>query len=185
MRNFRGLFLRKKLLMTVPKLLPSYEYLNKRFFYETSTGKLFWRYCNHMPKQWNSSFAGKEAGCIAKSGYVLVSVNNSLLFAHRVVWKLHTRNDPDGILDHINGVKNDNKINNLRIATYAQNQQNKSVSNVHGKGVSYDSKRKKYQVQIRVNGVNVHLGRFNQVQDAKDAYRNAAIDNFREFARYD
>lgn len=171
--------------MTLPKNLPEYEYLNKRLFYEAETGKLFWRYCNFISKQWNSNWAWKEAGCIVKSGYRILSINDKLCFAHRIIWKLYYKVDPEKILDHVNNLRHDNRIFNLREATYSQNQQNRIVSNKYGKGVSFDSKRNKYQAYIRVNNTNIHLGRFAKLEDAQRIYRKTAIKNFGEFANFD
>jgi hypothetical protein len=78
--------------------------------------------------------------------------------------------------------KSNNRISNLRLATKAQNQANVIVRNdsrLGVKGVYFDAKRNKYLVKIR----RQHIGRFNTLPEAIDAYKTAACIEFGEFAR--
>jgi hypothetical protein len=73
---------------------------------------------------------------------------------------------PSGFLDHVNGDRQDNRIENLRIATKLQNSWNRK--NV--KGYVYLSDRKKYKAQIRRGGNHINLGHFDTEEEAKNAY---------------
>ncbi len=76
-------------------------------------------------------------------------------------------------IDHINGVRNDNRICNLRDATPQINMQNKKTAHKNNKlGILGVSKRKdgKFQAQIKSNGERFHLGVFNTADDASAAY---------------
>jgi hypothetical protein len=75
---------------------------------------------------------------------------------------------------------------NLRIATWSENMRNrrKSRNNKSGhKGVSWSKEHQKWQATIHLEGKNRFLGRFVELSSAAEAYRNAAIENFGEFAR--
>jgi len=89
-------------------------------------------------------------------------------------------------VDHINTIKADNRIINLRLATPTQNQQNKSGCGVYPKGVTWrDRKEKPWQAKIRVNGERLHLGSFETMEEAAKTYQEASEKYHGEFARYD
>ncbi len=107
--------------------------------------------------------------------------------AHRLVWAYHHDVVPY-LIDHINGNKADNRIENLRAATKTQNQQN--THKVRGKLSKYrgvtewrgKKKRKRWHAQIRVNKKQLHIGDFNDEIEAAKAYNTAAVLHFGEFA---
>jgi hypothetical protein len=89
-------------------------------------------------------------------------------------------------IDHINDDGLDNRRSNLRIATYSQNAQNqrKRVNNTSGYiGVSWDKAQRKWRSQIKINQKQKKLGRFDNIHEAYEAYRQAAKEHFGEFAR--
>lgn len=95
---------------------------------------------------------------------------------------------PSGMeIDHINGDSLDNRRENLRFCTRAQNQCNlrkrSSATSSKHKGVSKDRRRGKWEAQIRLGGKKKHLGYFEQEIDAARAYNAAARELFGEFAR--
>ena len=93
---------------------------------------------------------------------------------------------PDGMdLDHINGIRNDNRIENLRIATRAENLWNKSGKVEGVKGIYRDKRRKKrpWLARIGVNGVTFSLGAYKTQEEAQEAYRIAAEKFHRAFAK--
>lgn len=98
-----------------------------------------------------------------------------------------TGNDPaDSLIDHIDGNPHNNKFANLRIATSRQNQCNQKIrrDNTSGlKGVSWDSKRNKWQAGIQIDGKRIALGRFSTKEEAYAAYCEAARRLHGEFAR--
>jgi hypothetical protein len=92
---------------------------------------------------------------------------------------------PTNHIDPINGIRDDNRIENLREATNAQNgaNQGKPSTNTSGyKGVHWDKCNKKWVAQIRVNRKATHLGYFTNIEDAAATYQAAARQYFGEFA---
>lgn len=114
-----------------------------------------------------------------------VSVMGVLIGTNRLAWALHNGIwPPDGYLvDHENGIKADNRITNLRLATPTQNQQNKAGTGLYAKGVTWRNRKEKpWQAKIRVNGIRIHLGSFTTHDEAAEAYREACIRYHGEFA---
>jgi len=72
-------------------------------------------------------------------------------------------------IDHINGIRDDNRISNLRSVTNQQNQFN----NTKSKGYSFDKKNNKWRAQIYLNNKKINLGLFNSEDDAREAYLTA------------
>lgn len=104
---------------------------------------------------------------------------------NRLAWALHNGCwPPIGYwVDHKNGVKSDNTIINLRLATPTQNQQNKAGYGQYAKGVTWrDRKERPWQAKIRVNGDRLHLGSFETEEEASEAYQQAALKYHGEFA---
>ena len=168
---------------------------NECFIYG-SDGILYWkeqRPITHFlsierMKQWRSKFAGKPAGTIGLSGYNVVKVFGKLHRVHRVIWEMHYGQIPNGFqIDHINGVRNDNRIENLRLATPSQNNFNMKTPkhNTSGiKGVSWSRSTNKWKAQIKASGHNVrHIGYYNTREEAKSAYDKYVIMLHGEFAR--
>lgn len=118
--------------------------------------------------------SNRVAGSVATSnvgnGYLRVKVNGEAYYAHRVVFQMHHGWCPE-FVDHINGDKKDNRIENLRPATKKQNQQNHGLcaKNTSGvKGVTWCKARKKWQAQCDKK----FLGRYDSVEEANNAVRH-------------
>lgn len=106
------------------------------------------------------------------------------ILCHRIAWAWYYGYWPDRFIDHINGDGFDNRICNLRLATRAQNGRNRgrNSNNTSGyKGVSWDSKDKKWRAKIQVNGKQCYLGNFSSAEEARDAYAEAAKKAHGEF----
>ena len=125
---------------------------------------------------WNARYAGLRAGWISRDGYVGVKVCGRTFKAHRVIWAIHHGYWPDDQIDHINGDRTDNQLANLRSVSNEENQRNKGrrSDNTSGAtGVYWDGRRSKWCAQIKTNGRNRTLGRFDNVADAISARRRA------------
>lgn len=154
------------------KLRISPEEARQLFFYDSEDGVLRWR--NDGPRGRRS---GDVAGTkITNQGYPYVTVNGRLTLVHRIIWAVVYGRWPDSQIDHVNGITTDNRIENLREATPAQNMQNKRKyrnSTSRFVGVYYDARDKRWRAEIRVNGRRHHLGSFRYEESARDAYVNA------------
>lgn len=108
--------------------------------------------------------------------------------AHRLAWLYIHGRWPIKHLDHINRVRSDNRISNIREATSSENQRNKGMmsNNTSGiTGVRYDPSRNKYHAQIEILGKSKNLGRFINIEDAITARKEAEVKYFSEFRRKD
>jgi hypothetical protein len=121
------------------------------------------------------------------SGYHRIKINNRKFLTHRLVWLYVYGFFPPNEIDHINGVRNDNRLTNLRLATRTENMRNisKNSKNKTGfKGVSFNEKTKKYSVKITVDGKEVYIGKILTLKGAVNAYRNLALKHYGEFAKF-
>jgi hypothetical protein len=94
--------------------------------------------------------AGQEAGWIGNRGYRVVCVDYKEILVHRLIYLMHHGHAPERI-DHINGVRDDNRIENLREASCSENNYNQKISskNTSGcKNVSWNKARSKWVVRI-------------------------------------
>lgn len=176
------------------KPLPSPEVLRQLLRYEPETGKLFWRERGRefFPSDWsctvwNKRFPGKEA-LTAKNnhGYPHGALLGRSITAHRIAWAIFYGEWPAEQIDHINNDRADFRIANLRQATNSQNHMNKPMSSVNSsgfKGVDWSKKDKVWRARIKVKGKQIHLGHFNNVNDAAEAYKAGAAMHHGEFAR--
>ena len=102
------------------------NYLKERLHYNAETGELIWKHHDSMSKSWNSKWRDKEAlRSIDTRGYKSGKINGVQTLCHRVVWAIVNGKWPSGDIDHIDGNKKNNRIENLRPATNTQNQWNR------------------------------------------------------------
>ena len=128
---------------------------------------------------------GKRAGTLNDRGYRGVRINGIIVSEHRVAWYLMHGTLPEQI-DHINGIKDDNRIVNLRAATREQNYWNKpkTIKNTSGfKGVQKLKDCNRWSASITANKKNYYLGLFESAEAAHHAYLEAAKLHHKEFAR--
>jgi len=117
-------------------------------------------------------------------GYFHAKIYGKIVLLHRKVMDMGE--DDERIVDHINGDRSDNRRENLRIGTYAENMMNKGTnksSKSGHKGVTWDKRRKKWIVRIQHEGIQEHLGSFNDVNAAITVYKKRADELFGNWAR--
>ena len=138
----------------MPKELPPIETLRQLLDYDPASGILTWkprprdmfanndlRICN----TWNTRYAGKEAlGSVDANGYKVGNLVSAPAKAHRIIWKLVHGDEPNGQIDHVNGVRHDNRIANLRLSDQCENQRNA--------GLRIDNKSGHAGVHVRKDG---------------------------------
>ena len=144
-------------------------------------GRLFWRFrerkwfANDKAfATWNGKWAGKQGfTSTTLNGYRQGRIFSRQYYAHRVIWCIYYGEWPPNQIDHINGVRTDNSIGNLRLAVNSQNGRNrgKQSNNTSGyKGVSYYKSRGVWEANIQADGVKRRIGYFKTAEDAHQAY---------------
>lgn len=129
---------------------------------------------------------GAIAGCKRKDGYLVVRVNDVLHLAHRLSWFWHYGVWPVDLIDHIDGDKANNRIENLRESTKVTNGYNRGSqkNSSHGfKGVTFNKNNQKYMARISVNKKPIYLGYFDSYEKAHLAYCEASKKYHGEFAK--
>ena len=148
----------------------SLERLHELLHYNPRTG-LFVR----KVRAGNSAPVGTIAGGFNRKGYRIIRVDGRRYLASRLAWFYVHGRWPKDEIDHRNGVRDDNRLANLREASHSENQQNRRKahkSNATGfLGVSPNEG--KFRAQIKINGNRLHLGNFATPQEAHAAYVKA------------
>ncbi len=126
---------------------------------------------------------GTVLGTLTPKGYLLASVQGRLQRVHRLVFLYHHGYMPIQV-DHIDGNRMNNKIENLRAATSSQNNQNRKATSSSGiKGVVWHKQSKKWVASICVNRKSVHLGSFLSIEEAALVANKARQSAHGEFYR--
>jgi hypothetical protein len=172
------------------KEMPPQEYLKECFNYDPSTGHLIWktRPVEHFKtkqawSRWNNKYSSCRADHVAPDNRHYTGIANKRYLAYRVIWKLIYGNSPE-FIDHIDRDSKNNKLNNLRMATRADNQHNtvaQQNSKTGLKGVSWAKHAKKFTAQIYTEGKAKSLGYFSTPQEAHNAYCETAKVQHGEF----
>ena len=179
------------------KALPSPEVLRQLLRYEPDTGKLFWldrtpsmfedglQGAQHNCSAWNGRYAGKEAmTCIKSDGYRHGALFYSYVPAHRAIWALHSGEWPSMAVDHIDGNKINNRIENLRLADNAQNGWNRGAPKASKSGIKgVTLSQGKWRAQLTVRGMPIYLGQFKCRTAAAYAYAVASKEHHGQFGR--
>jgi len=170
---------------------PKAEVLNACLRYDRETGYLTW--CAREPwtfdkdikhpkrfiSSWNAKHQGKLAFVTATyDGYWCGRFNGVVYLAHRIIWKMVTSEDPLHI-DHINGNRRDNRLENLRSVHFSDNMKNVAVSvrNTSGVlGVFWHKTNRRWNANIYHGKKLIHLGTFDSKESAIKARAKAAAE---------
>jgi hypothetical protein len=143
------------------------EEAHRLFSYSQQTGELLRR---------TGPNAGQAAGC-DNGGYKQIWIAGKNYFAHRIVWLMNFGKFPDGVIDHINGNKSDNRLCNLRDIPHRFNIENQRSATVRNKSSSHlGVKRRasgKWAASIKTGGKDIWLGSFPDEESAACAYIEA------------
>lgn len=146
------------------------------FDYNSLTGVLSWKPREYLSektpveKMWDKRFSGKPVGA-PHNGYIRFGIGSRLYLAHRVIWLMQYGEWPD-VIDHVDGDRSNNKIENLRSVTRPENSLNRRLpkSNRSGViGVHWCTRSGKWAAAIKKNGHTKHVGYFDDINDAKEA----------------
>lgn len=141
--------------------------------YDPHTGNFIWLITKKGAK------FGHAAGSYNDAGYWMVKIDQRIYRAHRLAWLYMTGLWPKDQIDHINGIRDDNRWCNLREATRSENHQNLAISkrNTSGFiGVSWHKPTQKWVAHIKVAGRGSNLGSFTKPEDAYAVYLLAKAD---------
>lgn len=162
--------------------MPSYNFpiseLHRLLTYDPMTGEL------RRKTTMGNRAAGQLTGSVEPKGYLKVAVNKRRLKAHVIAWAMHYGQWPGAQVDHINLNPADNRIANLRLATNQQNCANKRLYKNNSSGIKgvHQARSGRWVAAIKINYVRIQLGTFETKNAAAEAYRQAAISAFGEFA---
>lgn len=159
--------------------LPDLGVLDEFFSFDPKSGEL------RIKKQFGKTPAGELAGYVNCIGYLQVAFRGKIYSVHRIAWKIFYREEPIFNIDHIDGVRSNTKIENLRRATFAQNNWNRkltSKSKTGIKGVCWDKSAKKWRVVIYCNDRCNFIGNYVDFDEACRQADAARIRFHGEFA---
>jgi len=149
----------------------------EHLYYED--GVLFWK-----KQSGPRAVIGSKAGSICTSGHVSIELLGRTYKAHQLVYLIHFGHIPQEI-DHINRIRSDNRIENLRPVTRSQNCANQTTQKRSAsgfKGVTFLAKLNKWRARIKVAQKEIYLGLYAEKETAAAAYNQAATQYFGEFA---
>lgn len=158
--------MKKNLTITLERLLEALTY-------DAQTGEFHWK----QVSKYTPWFQSQVAGTVGKSGYRMIKIDNKLYTGHRLAWLYFYGVDAMQSIDHINGIKSDNRISNLRNVSHRENCINRQK---HRNGRLYgassnlvNNKTNPWAASIRIGTERKHLGSFKTEQEAHDAYQIA------------
>lgn len=156
------------------------EIVNNLFVYDD--GKLFWK---SKPSKTSPIKIGNEVGTLMGDGYKRTNIFKKYYAIHRVVFLMKNGYLPE-IVDHIDGNKTNNRIENLREATKSQNAQNKKMHKNNKSGIKgvHLNKAKKWVAQLRINNQVTYLGSFDDIKLAENAVKVARSKNHGVFCKH-
>lgn len=148
--------------------------LRELLHYEPGTGD----FVRRVSRTGRGSAAGAIAGSLNRNGYVIIGVDGGLFRAHRLAWLHMTGEWPEQHIDHIDGIRNNNRWANLRDVSRAINAQNQRAAHARNKssglaGVSWNEKCANWKASLQADGKKRHIGYFKDSGEAHMAYLEA------------
>lgn len=140
--------------------------------YDSKNGLFYWKISpsTHIK-------IGTIAGRTSNKGYRQITIKGRQYSSHRLAWLYVYGSFPKGCIDHINGIRTDNRIDNLRDVDEQTNLQNLRKSRKNNKtgylGVCWDKQQNSYKAAVKKNGKSFHLGYFDDPKIAHEAYIQA------------
>lgn len=144
------------------------QYLN----YDENTGIFTWKIGRR-----GRAKAGTIAGTKHPKGYIRISIDHVDYLAHRLAWiYVNGEIDDDLVIDHINGDRSDNRIENLRMVTGHQNANNRHSPLLSDRGLigaSFHKPSGRWVARIKIDNKDKYLGIFDTSEEAHQAYMTA------------
>jgi hypothetical protein len=179
----------------VARILPSRDLVRETLSYNSETGTFVWlpKPLHMFPderafKSWNTRFAGKPAGGQRKGKHysTIHIIGHGYYLTHQIVWLFHYGCPLPSMIDHADGDLTNNRLSNLRAATRSENQWNSGPQRNNPLGVKGVSERKgRYTARIMRHRKKTHIGSFDTLEEAAEAYRKVAVRLHGKFARFD
>lgn len=148
----------------------THDMLLERLHYNPTTGHFTWRVGG------SGTPIGATAGTRGSAGYIMICVNRRSYPAHRLAWFYMYRHWPNAEIDHIDGVRDNNAISNLRDVSRSENQRNQyrcRKSKSGALGVHWSAPHKAWRVAIHIDGRTRTIGLYKDIEEAKAARKEA------------
>lgn len=170
--------------MEVPSVIEP-DFIGRLISYDAQTGLFVWRHrpesmfaTTHAAKAWNTKFASERAFThLDSNGYFDGRIFRKLYRAHRIAWAVSYGEWPDGHIDHINGIRSDNRLENLRVVDgQKENAKNLRLSKNNTSGVTgvyLDRSRNLWVANIREGRKTYYLGSYRSINEAAAARKAA------------
>lgn len=147
--------------------------LKVMFDYDAENGWLIRKFRKGKP--YNKPCGYKPAGY---NGYGRIKIKGKMYHTHRLIWLFHYGEFPSEFIDHIDGNRVNNRVENLREVDNKSNCHNRKVNENNTSGfadVVWDKEFQKYRVRIEIDGNRKHIGRYGTIEDAVLASKKAKI----------
>ena len=143
------------------------ELLKERYHYDPLTGVF-----TNRKRLSPVAPEGAVAGCTENNGYRSISIHGKMYRLHRLIWLYVYGKLPDGNIDHINRIRDDNRLSNLRDVPQSTNTHNKEP----GKKGCKKTKSGRYNAVIKINNKQVYLGTYDTQEEAHAAYLTKKLE---------
>lgn len=156
---------------------PAQSLVRERLDYDQITGLLIWKArAGKRWEKWNEKNAGQAAGYFSDAGYIRIYLGGRINLAHRLAW-IHVNGPISGMhIDHINGHKRDNRVENLRLVTLAENSRNRKIQAGNKSGVTgvyWYKPDRLWRANITFKKRRIHIGYFHDLNEAISARKAA------------